>query len=177
MKKLIILLVFCVFGSFVVFGQNKSGWNSNHNEINFVTETGEKSKLDVDPGFRYAEFTTENRVFRFFFDRNKQAVRNFRIMDEESKLQIARGRGNWFWGNARMEFLDGESLKFKIRRNRNGYLISGPSGQLFVVENQKIITAKTNSEKEMLVQAFFVFDRVRTTQKPITNVVIVTSNK
>lgn len=176
MKNLTLVLIFFILSSLEVLGQSKQGWNTNLNEIKFLSESGAESQLDVDPGFRYAEFKSEGRVFRFFFNRNQQMVKNFRIMDEESKLQIARGRGSWFWGNARMEFIDGENLELKIRRNRNGYTIIGPYGPLFLVENQKIKFTQTFTEKDMLTQAFFVFDRIRTTQKPVNDIVVITSS-
>jgi hypothetical protein len=176
MKNLTLVLIFFILSSLAVLGQSKPGWNTNLNEIKFLSESGAESQLDVDPGFRYAEFKSEGRVFRFFFNRNQQMVRNVRIIDEESKLQVARGRGSWFWGNARMEFIDGENLELKIRRNRNGYTIIGPYGPLFLVENQKIKSPQTYTEKDMLAQAFFVFDRVRTTREPINNIILITSS-
>jgi hypothetical protein len=71
-----------------------------------------------------------------------------------------------------MEFIDGENLELKIRINRNGYTIIGPCGPLFLVENQKIKSPQTYTEKDMLAQAFFVFDRVRTTREPINNIIL-----
>jgi hypothetical protein len=45
-----------------------------------------------------------------------------------------------------------------------------------LVENQKIKSPQTYTEKDMLAQAFFVFDRVRTTREPINNIILITSS-
>lgn len=99
-----------------------------------------------------------------------------RIVDQESKLQVARGRGSYFWGNGRFEFIDGDIFKVKIKRNKMGYEVIGPYGPLFIVENHGIKPVKTFNEKDFLAQAFYVFARIKSTQTPPTDVIYIPSN-
>ncbi len=171
MKKSALLSIFLFSISIYGFSQNSSSWKTNLNEVKFISEDGKESQLDLDPGFRFAEFKFEGRELRFYFNRNQQKIKHIRINDEDTKLQIARGKGSWFWGSARMEFVSGETLKLKMDRNSNGYEIIGPYGPLFIVENQKIKSTPTINDQDFITQAFFVFDRIRETQKPAQELV------
>lgn len=61
-----------------------------------------------------------------------------------------------------------------LMRNRgaNGYEIIGPYGAVFKVENQKIEPTITYTERDLLTQAFFVFDRIRSTQSPPAEIIL-----
>ncbi len=172
MKKSALTLFLILIGNIGLYAQIQTGWNTNQHEVKFVSESGEISLLEVDAGFKYAQFQIEDKKLHFFFNRDKQAVKHIRIIDEQTKLPYGRGRGSWFWGNARLEFENGEKLQLIKDQTRNGYSIIGPYGAVFLVENQKISATKTFNEKEEVAQAFFVFDRLRTTQKPLNEVLI-----
>ena len=172
MKKLITFILLLGVSSFLS-AQTQSQWISPTNSMKIVSSDGEESMLNFDPGFKYADFQSEGRSYHYFFNRDIQSIKNIRIVDTDSKLQIARGKGSWFWGNAKMVFVDGEIFKLKMDRNKNGYTVIGPYGPLFTVENQKITSTTTYNEKDLLTQVFFVFDRLRTTQKPPSDVIII----
>ncbi|MDG1278562.1 MAG: hypothetical protein P8O16_14865 [Algoriphagus sp.] len=175
MKKSILLFLFIITTFMTVSAQTESGWNQKLNEVKFKSQTGEESVLGVDPGLRYANLQHHDRDFRLFYNRNDMRTKNIRIVDQKSGLEIAKGRGNIFWGNGRIEFIDGETVKLKRKRNQNGYTIIGPYGELFKIENQAISPVKTYGEKDFLSQAFFVFDWIKTTQKPPQDVVVYTT--
>lgn len=173
MKK--ILLIFLVtFGIiFISHSQTEIGWKPNLNEVKFVDQSGEESILGVDPGLRYANLQHQEREYRLFHNRNDIRIKNIRIVDLYTNIQIARGKGSYFWGNSRIEFVDGEILKLKRKNNPNGYTIIGPYGELFKVENQAISPVKTYEEKDFITQAFFTFRWIITTQKPPQDVVMI----
>jgi hypothetical protein len=133
MKYLPLSLLVLITSLSPIFAQQEIGWKSNSHEMKMISDNGEESKLDIDAGFRYAEFENGERTFHFFYNGDERLVKHIRIMDEKTKLQIARGRGSLFWGNARLEFVDGESLKIKRKLNPNGYTIIGPYGPVFQV--------------------------------------------
>ncbi|MDP2043240.1 MAG: hypothetical protein Q8S14_20615 [Algoriphagus sp.] len=174
MKKLTLLFFSIIFSFGVVKGQ-ESVWETPMHEVRFTSEGVEGATLKVDPGFRYADLRQNERHFRIFFNNNNGVIKNARIIDQDSKLQVARGRGSYFWGTARFEFIDGEVFKVKLKRNRNGYDVIGPYEPLFIVENFGIKPVKTLNEKDFLAQAFYVFDRIKSSQKPPSEVIILTS--
>lgn len=134
----------------------------------------EEAIMKVDPGFNYADLSHEERNYRILtYGTNK--IKYARIIDQDSKLQIARGRGSYFWGNARFEFVDGDVFKLKMKRNRTGYEIIGPYGSLFVVENFGISPVKTLNDKDFLIQSLYVFDRIKSTQKPPVDVIYIST--
>ena len=172
MKTLSLFLLFGMMTlSFQVKSQSSSSWEVPMIEVKCQDPSGEKALMKVDPGFQYADLHHDERVFRLFYHNNNGILKNARIVDKDSKLQVARGKGNYFWGNARFEFVGGEVFKLKKKRNRNGYEIIGPFGPLFIVENFGISSVKTLNEKDFLTQAFFVFDQIKTTQKPPADVI------
>jgi hypothetical protein len=173
--KLSAVFLLLVCNILIVDAQSQSGWNQKLNEVKFESQTGDESVLGIDQGLRYANLQYLDREFRFFYNRNDMRTKNIRIVDQKSGLEIAKGRGNIFWGSGRIEFIDGETLKLKRIRNQNGYTIIGPYGELFKIENQAISPVKTYGEKDFLAQAFFVFDWIKTTQKPPQDVVVYTT--
>jgi hypothetical protein len=172
--KNITLLFLCILGFISVSnGQTEIGWKPNLNEVKFVAQTGEESVLGIDPGLRCANLQHQGRDYRLFYNRNDIRSKNIRIVDQKSGLQIARGRGNIFWGSGRIEFIDGEIVKLRRKNNPNGYTIIGPYGELFKVENQAMSPVKTVGEKDFLSQAFFFFEWIKITQKLPQDVVII----
>jgi hypothetical protein len=168
------LLFLCILGFISVSnGQTEAGWKPQLNEVKFVAQTGAESVLGVDPGFRYANLSHDRRDYRMFYHRNIIKNKNIRIVDQKSGLEIARGRGTFFWGSGRIEFIDGEIIRLKRKNDPNGYTIIGPYGELFKVENQAMGKVKTYGEKDFLAQAFFFFEWIRITQNPPQDVVII----
>jgi len=49
--------------------------------------------MRIDPVFRYADIQYEGRSFRVFYNRNNPKFKHARIVDNDSKMQIARGKG------------------------------------------------------------------------------------
>jgi len=175
MKKSILLLLYIVTTFMTVSAQIESGWNQKLNEVKFKSQTGEESVLGAEPGLRYANLQHLDSDFRLFYNRNDMRTKNIRIVEQKSGLEAAKGKGNIFWGSGRIEFIDGETLKLKLKRNQKGYTIIGAYGELFIIENQVISPVKTYGEKDFLSQAFFVFDWVKKTQKPQQGLVIVST--
>ena len=171
---LFIILFFVTIG--MTKAQNTAEWTSPMYEVNFKADTGEEAKMEIDKGYRYADLDYEGRKFHLFYNGNFNRIKQARIFEPKSKLQIARGKGSYFWGNARFEFVDGEVYKLKRKNNSNGYEIIGPYGTLFKVENHAISPVKPINEKDFLTQAFFVFERVKVTQSNPTDVMIVYSS-
>lgn len=176
MKKsaLLFSLVFIILGS--VTAQENPSWQTPMHEVKFMSGESEEAVLSVDPGLRFADLQQNERVFRLFYDNNNPVIKRARIVDQQSNLMVAKGKGSYFWGTARFEFIGGDVFRVKLNRNRNGYEIIGPYGRLFVVENFGISPVKTLNEKDFLAQAFYVFDRIKTTQKPPTDVIIISSS-
>ncbi len=173
MKKPAILFFFSFISFGLVQAQEKAGWNTPMHKIQFVADENEQASMSVDRGYKFADLEYNGRTYRIFFNRDQASFKKARIVDQESKLEIARGRGNIYWGSGRFEFIDGEVLKLKKKSNPNGYRIIGPFGTLFEVENQGINPVKTLSEKDFLAQAFFVFDRIKSTQSPPSDEVMI----
>jgi hypothetical protein len=134
--------------------QENPTWQTPMHEVKFMSGESEEAVLSVDPGLRFADLRQNERVFRLFYDNNNGIIKKARIVDQHSKLMIAKGRGCYFWGTARFEFIGGDVFRVKLNRNRNGYEIIGPYGRLFVVENFGISPVKTLNEKDFLAQAF-----------------------
>ncbi|MDI1324718.1 MAG: hypothetical protein PSV36_18375 [Algoriphagus sp.] len=169
-------------GTFFIFGlangQEKTGWNTPMQEIQFVSEANELATMSVDKGYRFADLEYKGKTYRIYFNRDQVSFKKARIVDQETKLELARGKGKYFSGTARFEFMDGEVLKLKKKNYPNGYEVIGPYGILFKVENHGISPVKTLNDKDFIAQAFFVFERIRITQSPPSDdvMVIYTSN-
>ena len=148
------------------YSQSNSAWNTPALQIKYGDDSGSQTRLNIDQGFRFADLESESSDIRFFYNKDKQSLHNARIVDKQSNEEMARGKGSYFFGTARFEFSDGETIKLKRKRNANGYEIIGPYGVLFNVQNQGIASAKTFGDKDFLLQAFYVFDRVKETQSP-----------
>lgn len=175
MKKLTLLAVFFLSLFCDASAQEKSGWVQPLYEVKFISDGLDKAIMKVDPGYNYADLSHEGRTYRILYIYGNGKIKHARIIDQDSKLQIARGKGSYFWGNARFEFVDEDVFKLKRKRNRTGYEIIGPYGPLFVVENFGISPVKTLNEKDFLAQAVFVFDRIKSTQRPPADVIYISS--
>lgn len=167
--------IFLLFGlmilSFQVKSQSAASWEVPMIEVKYQESGGENTLLKVDPGFQYADLHYDGRVFRMFYNNANGILKNARIVDQDSKLQVGRGKGSYFWGNARFEFVGGEVFKLKRTRNRNGLEIIGPFGPVFIVENFGINPVKPLNEQDFLAHTFFVFDQIKATQKPPADVI------
>lgn len=148
------------------FAQTNPTWSTPVHQLKYGNEEGQLTSLKIDQGYRFADLKNESTDLRFFYNKDKQSIHNARIVDKKTNGDLARGKGSFFFGTARFEFKDGETIKLKRKRNANGYEIIGPYGVLFTVENQGISYAKTYGEKDFLLQAFYVFDRIKETQSP-----------
>jgi len=173
MKKNAILFFFSFLSFGLVQAQEKAGWNTPMQKIQFVADENEQATMSVDRGYKFADLEYKGRNYRMFFNRDQASFKKARIVDQDSKLQIARGKGNINMGSGRLEFIDGEVLNLKRKNNPNGYEVIGPYGKVFEVENQGINPVKTLSEKDFLAQAFFVFDRIKSTQSPPSDEVMI----
>lgn len=176
MKKsaLLFSLFLIVFGT--VKAQETPTWQTPMHEVKFIANGTEEAIMKVDPGLNYADLSHNERIFRLLFVYSTGKIKHARIIDQDSKLQVARGKGSYFWGNARFEFIDGDIFKVKIKRNKTDYEVIGPYGPLFIVENHGIKPVKTLNEKDFLAQAFYVFARIKSTQTPPTDVIVITSS-
>ena len=170
MKKSTLLLTFILAFVFVSKAQKTNTWALEMHEVKFISSDSKEVTMSVDPGFQYADLQQEDRLFRLFFHKNNPIIKNARIVDQHSKLVVAKGRGSYFWGSARFEFVNGEKFRVKRTRSANGYEIIGPYGPLFRVENYGISPVSTLNELDFLAQAFYVFDQIRSTQKPPADV-------
>jgi hypothetical protein len=175
LKKTALLLSLVLILIGTAKAQENPTWQTPMHEIKFISGESEEAVLSIDPSLRYADLRQNERVFRLFYDNNSPIIKRARIVDQHSNLMVAKGRGSYFWGTARFEFIGGDIFRVKLNRNRNGYEIIGPNGRLFVVENFGISPVKTLTEKEFLAQAFYVFDRIKTTQRPPTEVILIAS--
>ncbi|WP_439487600.1 hypothetical protein [Algoriphagus sp.] len=177
MKRISSLLTMIMLaGICTAYAQQTSEWKSPMHEVQFISESGDDVKMEVDKGYKYANLEFEGRKFHLFYDRDMNQIKKARIVEPETRLEIARGRGSYFWGSARFEFVDGDIVKVKRKRDANGYEITGPSGPLFKVENHAITPVKTYNEKEFMTQAFYVFERIKLTQNSPSDVMIFYSN-
>jgi len=103
---------------------------------------------------------------------DKQNFNQIRIINAKTKEEIARSKGGWGLGNAHLLFEDGLNYVMKREKNPNGYTIVGPYGPVFKVESQKIEATNIITKEDLLIQAFFVFDRIRTTQRFPTELIL-----
>lgn len=164
MKNLIAIGVF--FLTVSSFAQNGPKWSTPVMDIPYGTELDSSVSLKIDKGFLFADLIKDSNDTRIFFHKDIQSLSKVRIVNNQTNELIAKGRGSYFFGSARFEFADGETIKIQRKKNPNGYEIIGPYGVLFKVENQGIGYAKTYSDQELLIQAFYVFDRIKETQTP-----------
>lgn len=176
MKKstLLFLISFFLFIGWVK-GQETPTWEIPMHEVKFISGESEEAVLSIDPGLRFADLRQNDRVYRLFYDNDNAIIKRARIVDQQSNLMVAKGKGSYFWGTARFEFIGGDVFRVKLNKKRNGYEVLGPHGQIFVVENFGISPVKTYNEKDFLAQAFYVFDRIKYTQKPPTEVIFISS--
>jgi hypothetical protein len=175
MKQTILLFAIFSLLSIPSRAQENPTWQTPMHEVKLMTNGSEEAIMKVDPGYNYADLSHEGRNYRILYIYSTGKVKHARIIDQDSKLQIARGKGSYFWGNARFEFIDGEVFKLKSKRTQTGYEIIGPYGPLFAVENFGIRPVKTLNEKDFLAQAVFVFDRIKSTQKPPADVIYIST--
>lgn len=173
-SALLFSLVLIMLGN--AYGQENQTWQTPMHEVKFIANGTEEAIMKVDPALNYADLSHDERFYRLLFVYSSGKIKHARIVDQESKLQVARGRGSYFWGNGRFEFIDGDIFKVKIKRNKMGYEVIGPYGPLFIVENHGIKPVKTFNEKDFLAQAFYVFARIKSTQTPPTDVIYIPSN-
>lgn len=163
MKNLLLLAVFLF--SVATFAQSSSPWSTPVLDIPYQSEGDLPVSLKIDKGFLYADLTQSTEEMRIFYNKDIQNIHQVRIVDSSNEL-IARGRGSYLFGTARFVFADGDVMKVKRKKHPNGYEIIGPYGVLFKVENQGIGYAKTYNEKDFLLQAYYVFDRIKSTHTP-----------
>lgn len=176
MKRLALLSAFLLFSVYSAQCQENQTWQTPMHEVKLMANGSEEAIMKVDPSLRFADLFHEERTYRLLFLYDPGHIKHARIIDQDSKLQIARGRGSYFWGNARFEFVDGDIFKVKMKRTEAGYEVIGPYGALFAVENHGIKPVKTLNEKDFLAQAFYVFARIKSTQRPPTEVIYITSS-
>ncbi|REG91042.1 hypothetical protein [Algoriphagus antarcticus] len=167
---LVVTLFFISFSS--ASAQSSAEWKAPMYQVNFGSDNGDEAKMEIDKGYRYADLDFDGRKFHLFFNLDINKIKQARIVEPKSNLQIARGKGSYFWGNARFEFVDGEVYKVIKKGKANGYEIIGPNGTLFKVENHAISPVKPINEKDFLIQAFYVFKRIKITQNSPSDVTI-----
>lgn len=170
MRIIFSALIFMFLFTSQAFSQTDSKWKVPLLEVAYEGEN--EVKMKIDPGFRFAELENGDKTYRLFFHKNRPVLPFARIVDQETGKEIARGRGSYFFGNARFEFSDGREVKIKKIRNPNGYEIIGPYGPLFVVENHAVSQSMTYQESDFLTQAHFLFSRIKETQSPPAEIII-----
>lgn len=175
MKSIVTFILLLL--SVVVFSnaQSQGEWSIPKAEIIFKSEQGDIAKMWMDPGFRYADLEFQGRSYRVFYHRNNTKFKHARIVDNDSKMPIAKGKGASFRASGKFIFINGEEIKVRQKDNPNGYEIIGPYGTLFKVENHGINPVKTYQETDFLANAFFLFRRIKDTQTPPSQVIILTS--
>ena len=171
-KPILFFLLFLMFST-IAKSQENPTWQTPMHEVKFMSNGSAEAILRVDPSLRYADLTRDQRTFRLLFIYDPGHIKHAKILDLNTNFQVARGRGSYFWGNARFEFADGEIFKVKIKRNKMGHEVIGPYGLLFAIENHGIKPVKTVNEKDFLIQAFYVFARIKSTQKPPTEIIFI----
>lgn len=176
MKPNLLILVFTFITFVTASAQTSAEWKAPMYQVNFASDDGEEAKMEIDQGYRYADLDFDGRKFHLFFNHDINKIKKARIVEPKTNLQIARGKGSYFWGNARFEFVDGEVYKVKKKHKTNGYDIIGPYGILFKVENHAISPVNPLNEKDFLTQAFYVFERIKITQSKPSDVMIFYSN-
>lgn len=159
-----LLLLLLSYGMASAQPSPSSQWKTPMLEVNFVSDTGDNAQMEIDKGFQYADLDYNGRQFHLFFHRGIDLIKKARITEPKTDLLIARGKGSYFWGTARFQFVDGETYKVKKKRNANGYEIIGPNGLLFKVQDYAIVPVKPLTEKDLLAQAFYVFEQIKITQ-------------
>jgi hypothetical protein len=99
MKKstLILSLFFILLGT--ATAQENQTWETPMHEVKFKSNGSDKAIMKVDPGYNYADLSVEERNYRILFIYGIGKIKHARIIDQDSKLQIARGKGSYFWGN------------------------------------------------------------------------------
>ena len=85
-----------------------------------------------------------------FYNNANGILKNARIVDQDSKLQVARGKGSYFWGNARFEFVGGEggSLLLDAAVNAINTQVSVMIPPCFSVIKSNLIESETMLEGE-----------------------------
>jgi hypothetical protein len=168
--------IFLLFSGIVFSNAQSDGaWSISKEEIVLKDDHGDSAKMWMDPGFRYADLQYQGRSFRVFYNRNNPKFKHARIVDNDSKMQIGKGKGALFGSSGKFIFVNGDEIRVRQKSDPNGYEIISQNGTLFKVENHGITPIKTNQETEFLAQAFFVFRRIKYTQTPTSQVIVVTS--
>ncbi len=173
--KTTLAFVFLLVAAQFSNAQSHAEWSIPKQEIVFGDAQGEVAKMWIDPGFRFADIEFKESSYRIFYHRNNAIFKNARIVENESQNVVAKGRGGFFWRSGRFIFDGGDEIKILRKRNPNGYEIIGPYGPLFKVENHGVSPVKIFNEKDFLAQAFFLFDRIKETQTPPAEVIMVTT--
>lgn len=153
--------------------QTQGDWSIPKDEIVLKDDQGDIAKIWIDHGFDYADLSYQGRSFRVFYNRNNPKFKQARIVDNDSKLQIAKGKGGLFGGSGKFIFVNGDEIKVRQKNNPNGYEIVSPNGILFKVENHGVSPLKTSTETDFLAQSFFLFRRIKATQTPTSHVIVV----
>lgn len=172
MKNILLILPLFFLSLGLVTAQSAAEWKAPMYQVNFESDTGVEAKMEIDKAYQYADLDYDDRAFHLFFHNDVTNIKKARIIEPKTNLQVARGKGSYFWGNARFEFVDGEVYKVKKKNKANGYEIIGPYGTLFNVENHAISPVETLNEKDFLTQAFYVFERIKVTQRTPANVMV-----
>jgi len=175
MKNNLLIVTLFFIGFSMASAQSSAEWKAPMYQVSFASDSGEEAKMEIDKGYRYADLDFDGRKFQLFFNHDINKIKKARIVEPTSRLQIARGKGSYFWGNARFEFIDGEVYNVKKKHKANGYEIFGPFGTLFKVENHAISPVKPLNEKDFLTQAFYVFERIKITQSSPSDLMIIYS--
>jgi hypothetical protein len=169
MKHLFLLLAIIILANFHAIAQD---WQVPKHSVLFKNGDKLVGTMDIDPGFRFADLLFEGKSYRIFYHRNSSTFPRARIVDNVTQKIIARGKGMYFFNRGSFVF-DQEEVKLIQKRNPNGYTITGPNGTLFKVENHGVVPVKHFNDKDFLIQAFFLFERIRMTQKPPAEVVMI----
>lgn len=70
------------------------GWNTPVQKIQFIATKNEQAAMSIDRGYKFADLEYKGRNYHIFFNRDQLPFKKTRMVDQESKLEIAGGRGN-----------------------------------------------------------------------------------
>jgi hypothetical protein len=158
------LIAFLLFISVnLASSQTQVAWDQPGIPVTISANGQVLGKLEIDRGFKFAHLSLgENRYKLIFPSRNPNRTR---IVDVATNQTVAEGRGVPFRNSGSLTFSDGEVYHLFVKRKRDGYDIIGPYGIIFSVTDGEIMPVKVLSDKEIMVQALYVFDRINTTQQ------------
>jgi len=172
MKRLSLLLLLFTLIQYT-HAQSFSDWAIPSQKMVLKNEHGEVARMWMGPGLKYADINYQEKSYRVFYHRDNPIIARARIIDNESKKLVARGRGSFFWRTGKFVFDSGEEIKIVRKDKANGYDILGPYGMLFKVENHGITPVKIYNEMDFLAHAFFMFDRIRHIETPPAEVMLI----